>query len=77
MYTWSWNAVGSWLLRGQVPSYQQLKTYPLVIEQYAIENDHRNSEFSHETKIIVMLNYGRVYNENEQETSNNKAERCL
>ena len=40
-----------------------LKQYPLVNIQKAIENGHRNSEFSHEKKwwfSIAMLNYQRV-----------------
>jgi hypothetical protein len=45
--------------------------YPLVIYQFAIENHHRNSEFSHEKWLfsIVMLNYQNVTAQQLGETS--------
>ena len=49
--------MGSWL------SQYPWKPYPLVNQQKAIENGHRNSGFSHEKHgdfTIVMLVYQRV-----------------
>ena len=34
--------------------------YPLVIYQFAMENGHRNSEFSHE-KLVIFHSYVNVY----------------
>ena len=44
--------------------YQNVTSYPLVMTNIAIENGHRNSQFSHQQVVIfdiVISNYQRVF----------------